>query len=98
MYSRFILSICTALIPACAAAAPVDSSLTNRYLDLTVCMDRTLGKGWQHRYDIRMVTNRWGVEEASDADLDTAPVVVRVTALRCRRELGLARPISPPDQ
>jgi hypothetical protein len=90
MFSRFIVLLCVALSSAGATASPADSDLTVRYLDLNLCMDRAMGKGWQNRYDIHMLTNRWGVLEASAADLDTAPEAVRVTALRCRRELSLA--------
>jgi hypothetical protein len=43
--------------PPAATASPADSDLTVRYLDLNLCMDRTMGKGWHHRYDIHMRTN-----------------------------------------
>lgn len=89
------LSLCFALFATCSFAAPSDSDIADRYLDLNACMDQAMGKGWQRRYDIHMSTNRWGASEASPADLDSAPQAVRVTALRCRRETTPA-PQSPP--
>ncbi len=95
MVFRFSLPLCCALFTGFVFAAPVDSNLADRYLDLSLCMERTMGKGWQHRYDIHMLTNRWGALEPSESDLDSAPQAVRVTALRCRRETSLtARQLS----
>ena len=88
------LSLCFALFATCTFAAPMDSDIADRYLNLNFCMDQAMGKGWQRRYDIHMLTNRWGALEASQADLDSAPQAVRVTALRCRRETTPA-PQSP---
>jgi hypothetical protein len=98
MLSRSILLSCIALFATCAGAATNSSSAADRYLDLNRCMDRTMGKGWQHRYDIHTQLNRWGVEEPSEADLDTAPQAVRMTALRCRRELSLVPQTSLPTE
>ena len=92
------LSICFALFATCTFAAPMDSDIADRYLDLNFCMDQAMGKGWQRRYDIHMLTNRWGALEASQADLDSAPQAVRVTALRCRRETTPASESSSSSQ
>lgn len=72
-----------------ATAAPAPQDFALRYHDLLSCIERTIGKGWQTRYDIEFLTNRWGALEPSAHDLDAAPQAIRITELRCRRELSL---------
>lgn len=89
MVLRFTTALFFTFVATCAFSTPLDLNLADRYLDMSICMDRTMGKGWQRRFGIHMLTNRWGALEADESDLDTAPQAVRMTALRCRREASL---------
>jgi len=72
-----------------ATAAPHPQDLALRYRDLLSCIERTIGKGWQDRYDVEFLPNRWGALEPSAHDMEGAPQAVRITDLRCRRELSI---------
>ncbi|HEY2254041.1 MAG TPA: hypothetical protein VGI11_00260 [Variovorax sp.] len=89
MLTRLAALLCATFFCTLALAGPDTPDFADRYQDLARCMDRTMGRGWQDRYDIHLLTNRWGAEEPSEQDLDTAPQVIRMTALRCRREVNL---------
>ena len=75
--------------PSFSAAASASQDLALRYHDLLSCIERTIGKGWESRYDVEILPNRWGALEPSAHDLDAAPQAIRITELRCRRELSL---------
>lgn len=79
-----------------AAMVPADD-LAVRYDGLGRCMTRTLGAGWQERYQIHMVINRWGRAEPNGAEMNSAPQTIRVTDLQCRRQLGLSESARPDD-
>jgi len=76
---------CTAI----AATSAEQAGMATRYQDMLHCMERTMGKGWQSKYDIDLVTNEWGAAEPSAQDISDAPQAIRLSDLRCRRELGL---------
>jgi hypothetical protein len=84
--SALMLVICA---PLPAAAAPAGSDMGDRYRDLSRCMEHAIGKGWQDRYAIHMMNNRWGALEPSEAELDSAPQAVRLADMSCRREVRL---------
>lgn len=78
------------LLPLSAFAASSDSSdMSERYLDMKRCMERTMGKGWQQRYEVELARNRWGATEPTGPSIDSAPEVVRMTDMRCRREVNI---------
>jgi opacity protein-like surface antigen len=87
MFNRLFALGCLALsMHAASSAAAMDQHAhAERYLDVQRCMERTIGKQWQDRFGVQVVRNRWGVEEASALSMDTAPQIVRVTDLLCRR-------------
>ena len=93
-----MLARLTALFSLAAAAfsaSPVSAQTTatttmaERYLDVQHCIERTIGKQWPQKYGVDLVLNQWGAVEATGRSIDTAPQVVRMTDLRCRRELSL---------
>jgi hypothetical protein len=88
-----ILTSLVAVFFSCTALAATGVSdqvgMTARYQDMLHCMDQAMGKGWQSRYDIDIVTNRWGAAETSAHDIGEAPQAIRLNDLRCRRELSL---------
>jgi hypothetical protein len=94
-----IFGCCASAVALAAPVAMVPADdLAVRYDGLGRCMARTLGAGWQERYQIHMVINRWGRAEPNGAEMDAAPQTIRVTDLQCRRQLGLsgsARPDEP---
>lgn len=94
MFARPAALICLALLPLCASSAtavPEEAAeMTNRYLDVQLCMERTIGKQWQDRYGVELARNRWGAVEPTGPSIDAAPQIVRLTDLRCRRQLNLA--------
>ncbi|MCY1220986.1 hypothetical protein D3C86_1138440 [compost metagenome] len=63
--------------------------MAERYLDVQSCIERVIGRQWSQKYGIELARNQWGVIEATGRSIDTAPQVVRMTDLRCRRELSL---------
>lgn len=76
---------------ASAQAPQADGKeLDARYLDMTRCMERALGRSWEDRYGIELKTNSRGVHELGAQDFDTAPQSIRLINLQCRRELGLS--------
>jgi len=91
MTTRMLVCACFALLTTHAFAITDDSvDMAERYSDVQHCIERTLGKQWNEKFDIEMTVNRWGVVEATGASIDTAPQIVRMTDLRCRRQLDLA--------
>jgi hypothetical protein len=88
---RFIaLASLALLLPLSAFAASNDASEMNeRYLDMQRCMERTMGKNWQQRYEVELARNRWGATEPTGPSIDSAPEVVRMTDMRCRREVNI---------
>lgn len=91
MFARLIaLFACIVLLPHCAVASAEDSTaMADKYLDVQLCMERTIGKKWQQRYGVELARNRWGAVEPTGDSMDTAPQIVRLTDLRCRRERDL---------
>jgi len=65
------------------------AEMPDRYRDVQRCMKQSMGDHWQERYGIESVKNRWGVREATQRAIDTAPAVIRINDFRCRRELSL---------
>lgn len=94
MFSRLAALTCVALLPFCASAAtavPEDAAeMTDRYLDVQLCMERAIGEQWQERYGVELALNRWGAVEPTGLSIDAAPQIVRLTDLRCRRQRNLA--------
>jgi hypothetical protein len=91
MTTRILVCACFALIASTAFASPDSSDeMAERYSDVQHCIERTLGKQWNERFGVEMTVNRWGAVEVTGASIDTAPEIVRVTDLRCRRQLDLA--------
>lgn len=94
MFARLTALTCLALLPLCASAATAlredAAEMTDRYLDVQLCMERTIGKQWQDRYWVELARNRWGAVEPTALSIDAAPQIVRLTDLRCRRQLNLA--------
>ena len=99
-FSRTCAAFC-AWTWAAALAAPTGTvqadDLARRYDGLERCMARTLGAGWQERYQIHTTINRWGRAEPNGAEIDAAPQTIRVTDLQCRRQLGLSGSARPDD-
>lgn len=91
MFTRPTVCACLALflLPA-MAATDTSTGMAARYGDVQQCMEHALGKKWQKTYQIESTVNRWGVVEATGASIDSAPQAVRITDLRCRRELNVA--------
>lgn len=87
---RLLTSLCLALLVSHAFAAREADDMTERYEDAQRCMERAIGKQWQEKYDIELARNRWGAVEPTGHSIDTAPQAVRMTDMRCRRELNLA--------
>jgi hypothetical protein len=89
---RFIaLASLALLLPLSALAASNEDStdMSGRYLDMQRCMERTMGKNWQQRYEVELARNRWGATEPTGPSIDSAPEVVRMTDMRCRREVNI---------
>ncbi|WP_041946007.1 hypothetical protein [Variovorax paradoxus] len=63
--------------------------MAERYLDVQRCIERTIGKQWPQKYGIVLARNQWGAIEATERSIDAAPQAVRMTDLRCRRQLSL---------
>ena len=91
MFTRMMVCACFALLSTAAfAAVDMSDEMPERYSDVQHCIERTLGKQWKEKFAIEVTTNRWGAVEATGASIDTAPEIVRMTDLRCRREVDLA--------
>ena len=93
MFTRPTALGCLALLclySSAVSAAPDPNDTADRYLDVQRCMERTIGKQWQEKYGIEVVRNQWGAVEVSADSIDTAPQIIRVTDLRCRRLSNLA--------
>lgn len=94
MFARLPALRFLALLPLCASAAAAATGdaaeMTDRYLDVQLCMERTIGKQWHERYGVELAINRWGAVEPTALSIDTAPQIVRLTDLRCRRQRDLA--------
>lgn len=93
MINRLTTLIALAILTSCASSALAESMeatrMAERYLDIQHCMERTLGKQWPEKYGIELARNRWGVIEATERSINTAPQAVRMTDLRCRRQISL---------
>ena len=91
MFNRITVSVLIALLSTNAIADTHEpSEMAERYEDVRRCIERTLGKQWQERYDIATTINRWGAIEVTGNSFNAAPQVIRMTDMRCRRELGVA--------
>jgi len=91
MFKCLIFCAPLAVISSVAmAAVDTQTEMTARYGDVQNCMEHTLGKQWEQRYGIKLTVNRWGAVEATGSSIDSAPEAVRLTDLRCRRQLSLA--------
>ena len=90
MFARLIASFCFALLASPAFATASADDMSERYEDAQRCMERAIGKQWHEKYGIELARNRWGAVEPTAHAIDTAPQVVRLTDMRCRRELSLA--------
>ncbi|VTU35756.1 hypothetical protein [Variovorax sp. PBL-E5] len=78
------------LLPLSTLAASSDAAdMSGRYIDMQRCMERTMGKNWQQRYEVELARNRWGATEPTGPSIDSAPLVVRMTDMRCRREVNI---------
>lgn len=82
------------LLPFCSSAATTvqgdAADMSDRYLDVQLCMERAIGRHWEERYGVELARNRWGAVEPSALAIDSAPQIVRMTDLRCRRQRNLA--------
>lgn len=90
--NRLFASLAAAFFSCTAPAATGmldQAGMAARYQDMLHCLDQAMGKGWQSKYDIDIVTNRWGTAEPSARDISEAPEAIRLNDLRCRRELNL---------
>lgn len=91
MVTRTTICVSLALLSSLAVAAiNTTSEMAIRYVDVQHCMEHALGKRWQDRYAIELAVNRWGAAEPTRTAIDSAPEAVRMTDLRCRRELDVA--------
>lgn len=90
MFKHVMLGASLAVLSHAALAGTEQADIAERYADVQHCIERTLGKHWEDRYRIELTVNRWGAVEATGASIESAPSAVRMTDLRCRRELALA--------
>lgn len=87
---RLAAALALAALPLFSTAATSESdALAERHADAQRCMRRTMGEHWAERYGVKLARNQWGVEEATAESVDSAPQVIRITYLRCRRETGI---------
>ena len=96
---RLLAAGLTAWVAVAAHAAPGGRDAAADYRDLNACMARTMGMHWADHFGVKRVVNDHGVLEPTEAAIDAAPQVVRITELRCRLQLGLQgedRPEGPP--
>ncbi len=93
MLTRLLVLLPLAAMAFCASSASAEEmdaeKMAERYLDVQRCIERTIGRQWSQKYGIDLARNQWGAVEATGRSIDTAPQVVRMTDLRCRRELSL---------
>lgn len=85
--------LATSLLAAICVASYAESSQSDvgeRYHDAQRCMEQAMGKHWSERFGVELTRNKWGVDEAVEASINAAPQAVRVTDLRCRRQVGIA--------
>lgn len=93
MPNRLAALISFAVMTFCASSVSAETTdatkMAERYFDVQRCIERTIGKQWPEKYGIDLALNQWGAIEPTGRSIDTAPQAVRMTDLRCRRQLSL---------
>lgn len=94
-FFRPALVLLIALHGAIASAENTPRNLSDDYHDLERCMERTMGRRWAEHFRVKQVVNAYGVLEATEDAVDTAPQVVRITDMNCRLQVGLQEQLRP---